>query len=96
MTSLDYTEARYVLLAKVDRQIVLLHDSCEAHPQGFSWDGAEMSQDIQDVLEAFRHAGLIEIGRHWPWGSAVSLSDAGITCLAQWRAQRMAGSRGVA
>lgn len=91
--NLHYSEDLYILLAKVHRQIVLLHDESEAHIPGFSWDGSDMSPEVQGLLNDFRHAGLIEVGRHWPWGAAVSLSDTGITRLAQWREQRLAGLR---
>lgn len=91
-----YTEDLYFLLAKVDRQIVLLHDSCETCVPGFSWDGSAMSQDAQEAMNNFRHAGLLEVGQHWPWGAAVSLSDTGVARLAEWREQRALGLRGVA
>ena len=96
MTLLKYSEDRYFLLLKVTRQVVVFHDACEAHVQGFSFVGADMTEWAQESLKDFRHAGLIEVGHHEPWGSAVSLSDTGIARLAEWRAQRMAGLRGAA
>lgn len=96
MTRLLYTEDLYFLLLKVGQHIVLFHDLCEVHAPGFSWIGSDMSADVQQSFSDFRHAGLIEVGHHEPWGSAVSLSDTGIERLAQWREQRLLGLRGVA
>lgn len=93
MGSLAYSEALYILLAKVDRGVVLFHDECEAHIPGFSWVSSDMSVPVQESMRDFRHAGLIEVGRHEPWGSAVSLSDTGAIRLTQWREQRDAGFR---
>lgn len=95
MTRLVYTEDLYFLLLKVGRNIVLFHDLCEVHTPGFSWIGSDMSVDIQQSFNDFRHAGLIEVGHHEPWGSAVSLSDTGVARLAEWREQRASGLRQV-
>lgn len=96
MTRLAYSEDLYVLLFKVGRNIVLLHDECEVHAPGFSWVGSDMSPQVQETLNDFRHAGLLEVGRHEPWGAAVTLSHDGLVRLDEWRAQRLAGVRGVA
>lgn len=96
MTLLHYTEARYFLLLKVGRNIVLLHSACEAHAPGFSWVGSDMSVDVQESFQDFRHAGLIEVGHHEPWGAAVSLSATGVTRLAEWRERYLSSARSVA
>ena len=96
MTLLHYDEDLYFLLLKVTRQVVVFHDATEAHVQGFSFVGADMTEWAQESMADLRHAGLIEVGHHEPWGSAVSLSDTGVTHLADWRAQRAVGLRGVA
>lgn len=96
MTRLLYTEDLYFLLLKVTRQVVVFHDSTETHVQGFSFVGADMTEWAQDSFRDLRHAGLIEVGHHEPWGSAVTLSPTGVERLAQWREQRSAGLRGVA
>jgi hypothetical protein len=96
MTRVAYSEDLYFLLLKVTRAVVLFHDSCEAHIPGFSWVGSDMTEWAQESLKDFRHAGLIEVGRHEPWGSAVSLSDAGVVRLAEWRERRLTLMRGAA
>lgn len=96
MTRLAYTEDLYFLLLKVTRQVVVFHDACEAHAPGFSFVGADMTEWAQESFRDFRHAGLIEVGHHEPWGSAVSLSNTGLTRLAQWRERYLASARSVA
>lgn len=96
MTRLVYSEDLYILLAKVGRNIILFHDVCEPHAPGFSWVGADMTEWAQQLLTDLRHAGLVQLGNHEPWGAAVSLSPQGVDRLAQWREQRLAGLRGVA
>lgn len=96
MTRLAYTDDLYFLLLKVTRQVVVFHDSTEPHAPGFSFVGADMTEWAQESFRAFRVEGLIQLGHHEPWGSAVSLSDTGIARLAEWRAEHLAGLRGVA
>lgn len=90
-----YTEDLYFLLLKVTRQVVVFHDATEPCAQGFSFVGAHMTEWAQESFRDLRHAGLIEVGHHEPWGSAVSLSDTGIARLAEWREQRALGLRQV-
>jgi len=90
---LQYTEDLYILLAKVERLIVLFHDSCECHSCGFSWDGSDMSVPAQEAMCDFQRAGLFDVGPHRPWGARVSLSDTGTDRLAEWRKQHLAGLR---
>lgn len=90
---LQYSEDLYFLLLKVGRHIILFHDSCETHAPGFSWVGSDMSPDVQEDLRDLRHAGLIQVGHHEPWGAAVSLSDTGLVRLADWRERYLASVR---
>lgn len=93
MTRLLYTEELFQVLSRVDGGFIVWHDAAEAHLPGFSWQQSDMSVPFQECCTDALHAGLICLGHHEPWGSAVSLSDTGVARLAEWRAQRLLGLR---
>lgn len=96
MTRLAYSEELFQVLSKVSGGYVMWHDGAEVHAPGFSWLQSDMSWQFQELCTDVLHAGLIMLGHHEPWGSAVSLSDTGVIRLAEWREQRLAGVRSVA
>ncbi|PWK81657.1 hypothetical protein C8D88_11668 [Lentzea atacamensis] len=85
MTRLAYSEDLYYLLLKAGRNVVLFHDDTETHVRGFSWVCSDMTEWAQESFVDFRHAGLIQVGHHEPWGAEVTLTDAGVARLAEWR-----------
>lgn len=89
-------EELFQLLRRVDEKFVVWHNACDVHAPGFSWHGADMSLPYQELCAYAQREGLLDIGVHRDGASAVSLSDTGKDRLAKGRAQRMAGSRGVA
>jgi hypothetical protein len=95
MTRLAYSEDLYQLLRRVAEGLVAHHDECEPHAPGFSWQAADMSLPIQELCGQANHARLLHIGLHHPWGSAVSLTPAGLERMEELRDRHNAEVRGV-
>lgn len=79
------SEDLYQLLRRVHEGFVFHHDHAEVHPPGWSWQASDMSQSFQDLCSEANHARLLHIGIHNPWGSAVSLTSAGVERMEELR-----------
>jgi hypothetical protein len=95
VTRLLYSEELYQLLHRVSCNLLVLHDSCEVHAQGWSWVGSDMSPLFQELCGSAFHARLIDIGEHQIDGSPASLSAAGRERYLEFRARYLAETRGV-
>lgn len=95
MTRLQYSEDLYQLLHRVNDQLVVRHDACEPHPQGWSWNQSHMSQSFQDLCEDAYRARLIDLGVHQPWGSPAFLSPSGVERLEELYRRHISEMRGV-
>jgi hypothetical protein len=95
VTRLPYSEDLYQLLHRVAEHLVVLHDECEVHAPGWSWTQSDMSEPFQQLCTDARHAGLIDLGYHQPWGSPAFLSPSGVERLEELYRRHMSENGGV-
>jgi hypothetical protein len=95
MTRLPYSEDLYQLLHRVADHLVVLHSECEVHVPGWSWKQSDMSEQFQELCTDARHAGLIDLGLHQPWGSPAFLTQSGVERLEELYRRHMSEVRGV-